>query len=203
MTRIGIPQALFGLLLGAAWMVGLPQSPAHVPESGAAEVYKWVDDRGVVHFTDSPENIPPKYRQKTDIRRLPSTPITQGAPSAPAPPAVSPGAAAGQPPGRPTPGVPPTTPPGAPPGTTTASSSAQAVEAARGEVRALQDALAQKRKYVELFERSRRFGVIYSQDEIKKYNDYVSEIPRDEGRLKELQARLEELEQEAEAAARR
>lgn len=29
----------------------------------AADIYRWVDDQGVVHFTDNPHNIPQKYRQ--------------------------------------------------------------------------------------------------------------------------------------------
>ncbi|HWP59703.1 MAG TPA: TIGR02281 family clan AA aspartic protease [Candidatus Acidoferrales bacterium] len=31
---------------------------------GAAEFFRWVDERGVVHFTDSLHNIPEKYRSK-------------------------------------------------------------------------------------------------------------------------------------------
>jgi len=33
---------------------------------GYAQVYKWVDDKGVVHFTDDVTKIPDKYRSKTD-----------------------------------------------------------------------------------------------------------------------------------------
>ncbi|MBI2358169.1 MAG: TIGR02281 family clan AA aspartic protease [Deltaproteobacteria bacterium] len=32
---------------------------------GAADIYRWVDDKGVVHFSDNPYNIPQKYRQNT------------------------------------------------------------------------------------------------------------------------------------------
>lgn len=31
-----------------------------------AQVYKWVDEKGVIHFSDDPGKIPEKYRQKMD-----------------------------------------------------------------------------------------------------------------------------------------
>jgi hypothetical protein len=33
---------------------------------GYTQVYKWVDEKGVVHFTDDMTKIPDKYRPKTD-----------------------------------------------------------------------------------------------------------------------------------------
>jgi len=33
---------------------------------GFAQIYKWVDDKGGVHFTDDVTKIPDKYRTKTD-----------------------------------------------------------------------------------------------------------------------------------------
>ena len=35
------------------------------------EVWRWVDERGVVHFTDSPDSVPEKYREHIDHRELP------------------------------------------------------------------------------------------------------------------------------------
>jgi clan AA aspartic protease (TIGR02281 family) len=42
-----------------------------------ADIFRWVDDQGVVHFTDNLENIPEKYRSKvTRIKtESPQTPI--------------------------------------------------------------------------------------------------------------------------------
>lgn len=34
--------------------------------SGNAQIYKWSDDKGVVHFTDDVTKIPDQYRSKTD-----------------------------------------------------------------------------------------------------------------------------------------
>jgi hypothetical protein len=33
-----------------------------------AETYKWVDEKGTVHFTDDPATIPEKYRDKANSR---------------------------------------------------------------------------------------------------------------------------------------
>jgi len=37
--------------------------------SSYAEMYKWVDEKGTVHFTDDPSNIPEKYRQDAESRK--------------------------------------------------------------------------------------------------------------------------------------
>jgi hypothetical protein len=45
---------LFGLLL--------------ISQSSHAEIYKWVDEKGTVHFTEDPATIPEKYREKVESR---------------------------------------------------------------------------------------------------------------------------------------
>jgi clan AA aspartic protease (TIGR02281 family) len=37
--------------------------------SSYAEMYKWVDDKGTVHFTDDPSTIPEKYREDAETRK--------------------------------------------------------------------------------------------------------------------------------------
>ncbi len=39
----------------------------------AGDLYKWVDDEGIVHMTDSPSQIPEKYRSQADRRTLSSS----------------------------------------------------------------------------------------------------------------------------------
>jgi hypothetical protein len=39
-----------------------------------AEVYKWIDDKGDVHFTDDYSSIPEKYRPLADTQRFPQDP---------------------------------------------------------------------------------------------------------------------------------
>lgn len=38
-----------------------------------AEIYKWVDDNGTVHFTEDPTTIPEKYLGKTKVRENPES----------------------------------------------------------------------------------------------------------------------------------
>lgn len=45
------------------WLLLLLSLPALVK----AEIYRWVDGRGTVHYTDNPGSIPPKYRPKATI----------------------------------------------------------------------------------------------------------------------------------------
>ena len=52
---------LFGLLavvLGGLMMF----KPSH------AEIFKWVDEKGTIHFTEDPATIPEKYMEKTESR---------------------------------------------------------------------------------------------------------------------------------------
>jgi len=40
------------------------------------EVYKWVDEKGTVHFTDDPGQIPEKYRDQIQKREPPKEPVS-------------------------------------------------------------------------------------------------------------------------------
>ena len=37
----------------------------------SAEMYKWVDEKGTVHFTDDISSIPEKYRENVEERKTP------------------------------------------------------------------------------------------------------------------------------------
>ena len=37
-------------------------------EPSYAEIFKWVYEKGTVHFTEDPATIPEKYREKTQSR---------------------------------------------------------------------------------------------------------------------------------------
>ena len=52
--------------------------------SSYGEMYKWVDEKGTVHFTDDLSSIPEKYRQDAETRKPPkeiSTPQPKGKPT--------------------------------------------------------------------------------------------------------------------------
>ncbi len=48
----------------------------------AQEIYRWTDEKGVVHFTDDPTQIPEKYREKMKTEKIPteSSPPSQAQP---------------------------------------------------------------------------------------------------------------------------
>jgi hypothetical protein len=45
-----------------------------IPFLAHAEVYRWIDDKGDVHFTDDYSKIPEKYRPVAETRRFPQDP---------------------------------------------------------------------------------------------------------------------------------
>jgi uncharacterized protein DUF4124 len=81
----------------ALWLFGgfLAFSPLLAPPA-SADIYRWEDESGVIHFTDDPGSIPAKYRGK--VREIQKTPpkagkpsvSTMGAPSSPPDRSISP-----------------------------------------------------------------------------------------------------------------
>ncbi len=55
-------------LILAAWTFALPQT-------AAAGIYKWKDETGRVHFTDSLQKIPEKYRKGTKVKKMKMRPL--------------------------------------------------------------------------------------------------------------------------------
>jgi hypothetical protein len=62
-------------VLIAALIIGLLM----IPHLVHAEVYKWMDEKGTVHFTDDNSRIPEKYGQQVEKRSLSedSNPMTE------------------------------------------------------------------------------------------------------------------------------
>ncbi len=82
-----------GALLPAAAILALALAFA-VPS--LADIYRWEDESGVIHFTDDPSSIPAKFRGKSrEIQKSPPAAgkpsvSTMGAPSSPPAPSLSP-----------------------------------------------------------------------------------------------------------------
>lgn len=69
------------------------------PVEGAAAIYRWSDDKGVVHFTDNPDRIPMKHLGRAQEiesanEAAPTAPATKGAAPAAVAPAAAPAAPA-------------------------------------------------------------------------------------------------------------
>jgi len=62
---------------------------ALIPQLSLAQVYRWVDEKGGVHFTDDMTQIPEKYRPKTERTAIPQ----ETGVSKPQPDKAAPGAA--------------------------------------------------------------------------------------------------------------
>jgi clan AA aspartic protease (TIGR02281 family) len=45
---------------------------------GHGEMYKWVDEKGTVHFTDDLSNVPEKYLPKAEMRKVPQEVVLPG-----------------------------------------------------------------------------------------------------------------------------
>ena len=98
-------KAMCAALLSAAAILVL--SFAFVVPS-LADIYRWEDESGEVHFTDDPSTIPAKYRGKTrDILKTPPAAgkpsvSTIGAPPSPSGPSSAPRTSIGETPDQPT-----------------------------------------------------------------------------------------------------
>lgn len=148
-----------------------------------AATYEWTDSSGVVHFTDNPDKIPPKYRNRVRERESmggEGTPAQQKE--------VAPGGEDKVPAAVPTNG----------PGTYGGHDEQwwrNEFATRRGNVKELSDDLADKeRRLTEL----RRKRVIYARGRDREaYFALGKEVEDDRTALKEAQKRLEELESDA------
>jgi hypothetical protein len=77
MKRKKRPAQTAVLVLWLSW--GMLAVPALHPPPASADIYRWEDEGGVIHFTDDLSSIPAKYRGKT--REIQKTPPEAGRPS--------------------------------------------------------------------------------------------------------------------------
>jgi hypothetical protein len=144
-----------------------------------ADIYRWEDERGVIHFTDDPSAIPAKYRRKA--REIQKTPpgagrpsvSTIGAPPAPPGPSLSPRPSNGEAPGRPA---------------LTEDDDATRAEKLRAKIEA-------KETFLRAVDEKRSLAInpyrnrIVSSSDMELYRKYQEELPGDRERLKELETR--------------
>ncbi len=161
-------------IIGTAWISGALFLVAGFPESSLAEVYRWEDDSGVIHFTDTPSDIPAKYRSRKKL-------IMQGPP------------ASGQPSfstmGAPTPVPSAPTPPDRHP--ETQSPSAQP-ENGSADANQLRSRITAKEKFIEGID-IKRSNILnpmgnrfVSPEDLELYKKYTEELPKDREQLKSI-----------------
>ncbi|MGE5284729.1 MAG: DUF4124 domain-containing protein [Actinomycetota bacterium] len=144
-----------------------------------ADIYRWEDEHGVIHFTDDLSAIPAKHRGKA--REIQKTPpgagrpsvSTMGASPAPPGPSLSPNPSNGESPGR----------PALPEDVATRAEKLRAkIDAKEAFIRAVDE----KQSLATNPYRNR----VVSPSDLDLYRKYKEELPGDRERLKELEARL-------------
>ena len=146
----------------------------------SADIYRWEDESGVIHFTDDLSDIPAKYRKKS--REIQKTPpeagkpsvSTMGAPSPPPGPSVSPGPSNGETLGRPS---------------LAEDDDATAAEKLRAKIDA-------KERFIRAVDEKQSLATnpfrnrIVSPSDMELYKKYKEELPADREQLKSLESRL-------------
>jgi hypothetical protein len=166
----------------ALWLFGgmLAFSPLVAPPA-SADIYRWEDESGVIHFTDDLSGVPAKYRAKTrEIQRTPPEAgkpslSTVGAPPSSRPdPSFSPRPADGETLDRPV--LPPDD------DALLASTFRAKIDAKERFVRGVDE-----RQSLSTNPYRNRF---VSPEDLELYKKYKEELPADRERLKELESRL-------------
>lgn len=149
-----------------------------------ADIYRWEDEAGTVHFTDDLSNVPAAFRGK-------AKPVIREAPR----PAGSPPPA----PAAPGSGQTPAAPPPAPPREDPAVAEAREREELASQVEQVKAKIAAKEKLVQFVED--RQNLILNPDrrrvldpgDLELYKKYQEELPQDRQTLQDLETRLESL----------
>lgn len=149
-----------------------------------ADIFRWEDDAGTVHFTDDLSNIPARHREKAKvvIREAPPQPSPQGAPESGVktepqpPPAVLP-----------------------PPAESPADAAAREREEVAAQVDTLKAKIAAKEKLIQYVDDKQSPGgnpyrnrIVDPADQ-DLYRKYQAELPQDKEELRQLESRLERL----------
>ena len=165
----------------ALWLVGgmLAFSTLLAPPA-SADIFRWEDESGGIHFTDDPSTIPAKYRGKTrDILKTPPEAgkpslSTMGAPSSPPGPSFSPGPSNGEPLDRPA--IP-------------EDDDATQAEKLRAKIDAKERFLRGVDEKQSLATNPYRNRFV-SPSDMELYKKYKEELPADRERLKTIESRL-------------
>ena len=155
------------------------------PLSSRADIYRWEDAQGTIHFTDDITSIPSPYRKS-------ATRMIREAPSVPPAPQVAP-----------PPEKPPVPPPGTPPGLSDKERAEAAKEREKEElasrVEQFRAKIAAKEQHINAVDAKRSLAVnplrnrYVDQADLDLYDKYRSELPADRRQMKELESRLESI----------
>jgi hypothetical protein len=149
-----------------------------------ADIYRWEDEAGTVHFTDDISNIPAAFRGKAKMV-IREAPRPEGSP----PPAPA-GQGTGQPPSAPPPAASPEDP---------AAAAAREREEVASQVEQVKAKIAAKEKLVQFVEDRQNLVLnpdrrrVLDPGDLELYKKYQEELPQDRQTLEDLENRLESL----------
>ena len=164
--------------MGTVLISGIFLVVAGTPEISLADIYRWVDDSGVIHFTDSPSNIPEKYRNRKKM-------ILQGPPESGQSSFSTMGASPSSVPAGPSHRVPPS--PASVP-----EEQATPPEDGSRETEQLRARIAAKEQFIAGIDRKRSHALnpmgnrFVSTEDLELYKKYSDELPKDRERLREI-----------------
>ena len=165
----------------ARWLfVGMLAFSTLLASPASADIYRWEDESGGVHFTDDLSAVPAKYRGKAlEIQKTPPkagrpSVSTMGAPSSPPGPPPSPGPSGGESPDLPA--IP-------------EDDDAMAAEKLRAKIAAKEQFLRGVDEKQSLATNPYRNRIVSASD-LELYKKYKEELPADREQLKTLESRL-------------
>ncbi|MBI5826321.1 MAG: DUF4124 domain-containing protein [Deltaproteobacteria bacterium] len=147
-----------------------------------AELYEWKDKDGIVHLTDSIQNVPEEYRDRVKVHS--STPKERVETQEPAPTQPSDGPGAEQVPSDLY-------------GDQPLEWWANAISSKKAEINALESSMNSKKQLISVFESGRRFGQVFEQKDVDTYERYKQELSADEEKLSGLKEDLGDLRRKA------
>lgn len=146
-----------------------------------AEIYRWTDDKGVIHVTDDPSNVPANYWQSGRVKKEEVKPVP--AESQPVQPALT--------------LEQPVEEKAEMYGDQPLDWWKSKFEDLRKDISDNEEMLTREKNFVTVYEGSRGYGKIYSKEEISQYENYKKDISSLEEKLKNIKSELVELQRKA------
>ncbi|MBI5683135.1 MAG: DUF4124 domain-containing protein [Deltaproteobacteria bacterium] len=146
-------------------------SPSH------ADIYEWVDDKGVANFSDDITKVPPVYKNRVKVHKQKSV-VTA--------PSLKEKASEDSSPAK-----------GELIGDYPLEWWKTQFEEKKKDISEIEKIIADQRRYIEIFQKGRRIGQIYSKEDIDVYNEYTKQIPLNEKKLEKLKKELEKYKKKA------
>ncbi len=150
-----------------------------LPTGSAANLYRWTDSDGVLHITDDLGKVPQERRE--GVKTFKSTPAQEPLAERAAPP----------------------------PSVMKERKGAElygdhpvewwlnTFRKKRRDIQSLEAGIQSKKQFISVFEGGRRFGQIYGEEDVKRYELSKAEVVDDASRLDGIKAELAELERKA------